>query len=124
MVQHVLVNLPVRTPEELASFDHAMRNATEGYSIGRSLAYTNFRIAVMHTHQTGSHVSSKHILTQCHSVHVDNGHAVLFRYVQDTGVADPEHDQTPIDSYDCVGDDHDESNKGVKRKRKTILGSP
>jgi hypothetical protein len=107
---HILVKLPVTTPGELTSFENAVRGATEGYAITRSLAYTKFRIGVLRYHQIGFPESFRNILTQHHFIETTGAISTLFRTVQDTGVPDPEHDTTPIDNYD----DTDNPNKRIK----------
>ena len=107
---HILVKLPVTTPTELGIYENALRGATEGYAITRSLAYTKFRIDVLQYHRTGSPQSFRNVLTQHHFIQTTDGISTLFRTVQDTGVPDPEHDTTPLDNYD----DADKPNKRIK----------
>jgi hypothetical protein len=114
-MRHVLARLSVRTPQELGNFEAAMRNATEGFAISRSMAYNEFRITVMRYQQTGLPSTFKNILSPHHFIETDNGTATLFRNVQDMGAPDVDHDRTPIDEYECPSDENETPKKRVKR---------
>jgi len=112
-MRHILAMLPVTTLSELTSFEAAMRGATEGFSLSRSLAYNDFRMTVMRYQRSGAPVVFKNILSPHHFIETNNGIATLFRNVQDT--TDSDHDKTPIDNYDSPSDENDTPLKRVRR---------
>ena len=108
-MKHVLTVLPITTFSELALFETAIRKATEGYTITRSMAYTNFRITAMRYQRTGSPRTFKNILSPQHFIETKDGTATLFRNIQDAGALDPEQGK-----YDS-SDEHEEPRKRAKR---------
>jgi hypothetical protein len=107
--------MSVKTLLELTSFEMAMRTATEGFSISRSLAYTDFRLTVMRYQRTGQPITFKNILSQHHFIETHDGTSTLFRNIQDTAAEEEEdHDNTLFDNSDCDGGNNKMPLKRVK----------
>lgn len=104
-MRHVLSRLSVKTPQELHLFEVAMRAATEGFAISRSLAYTEFRMSVLRFQQTGQPASFRNILTANHVVETHHGISTLYRNSQDTSSSDVDFELAPTDGYDSAKDE-------------------
>jgi hypothetical protein len=105
-MRHVLARLSVKTPQEMNIFELAMRAATEGFAISRSLAYTEFRLSVLRFQQTGQPVSFRNILTGNHVIETHHGISTLYRNSQDAGTSDMDYEVTPADDYDSSKDEN------------------
>jgi hypothetical protein len=109
MPRQIILQHPVHDSVQLKTFETELRRLTNGDSLTRTVAYGNFRVAVIKLHQKREPVdgsTSKTILPNYHFISLDNLVATLYRNLgpeaptnnedMDNGDSDTEHDDQPM----------------------------
>lgn len=109
MSRRVILQHTVHDSVHLKTFETELRRLTNGDSITRTVAYSNFRMAVIKLHQKAETTDQpvfKVILPNYHFISVENGIATLYRNTGpettannegvDNGDSDPERDRSPV----------------------------
>jgi hypothetical protein len=78
-----ILKLPVKNAADLSSFDKQMSNLTTGFSLKRSMAYCEFRMAVLRSQQTKETINDKFFLPNNHYISIEEDVVTLYRYVED-----------------------------------------
>jgi hypothetical protein len=110
-----IISLPVKNQTDLASFDKHMTNLTLGFSLKRCMAYSDFRMAVLRSHQTKQFTNSKFFLVHNHYISVEKGVATLYRHIQDDDVG-----SLTCDDKDYNKDDNKDEEVGEDLSRKRV----
>jgi hypothetical protein len=113
-MRQVITELPVKNSAQLAVFETVVRELTLGFCLTRSMSYNMFRMTLLRNHVTGVSTPVKCILVHNHFISVEDGIATLYKYVQDTDIADP---------GDEFEDDGDTSSDNCKKRRRSTCGS-
>jgi hypothetical protein len=104
-MRQVLTELPIRNAAELSSFESDMTNLTSGFSLKRCMAYCDFRMAVLRSHQTKELIHAKFFLVHNHFISVEDRVATLYRHIEDDHIDPRPYDERDIDDSEKLHQD-------------------